>query len=68
MKVYIIIGTKLVQNINFIYGVYSNKELAKRVVDGLNDIENYEETIYNIQSYEVIENEPDYFANSTVDY
>ena len=57
MKVYIIIQKNLKESPTNIYGVYSNKKNAKRVVDRLNSQNAYDpdymEYDYVLESYEV---------------
>ena len=57
MKVYIILQKNLKESLMNIYGVYSNKKNAKRVVDRLNSQNAYDpdymEYDYVLESYEV---------------
>ena len=57
MKVYIILQKNLKEGLTNIYGVYSNKKNAKRVVDRLNSQNAYDpdymEYDYVLESYEV---------------
>ena len=57
MKVYIILQKNLKESLTNIYGVYSNKKNAKRVVDRLNSQNAYDpdymEYDYVLESYEV---------------
>ena len=57
MKVYVILQKNLKESLTNIYGVYSNKKNAKRVVDRLNSQNAYDpdymEYDYVIESYEV---------------
>ena len=57
MKVYIILQKNLKESLTNIYGVYSNKKNAKRIVDRLNSQNAYDpdymEYDYVLESYEV---------------
>lgn len=57
MKVYVILQKNLKESLTNIYGVYSNKKNAKRVVDRLNSQNAYDpdymEYDYVLESYEV---------------
>lgn len=57
MKVYVILQKNLKESLTNIYGVYSNKKNAKRVVDRLNSQNAYDpdymEYDYILESYEV---------------
>ena len=57
MKVYVILQKNLKESLMNIYGVYSNKKNAKRVVDRLNSQNAYDpdfmEYDYVLESYEV---------------
>lgn len=57
MKVYIILQKNLKENSTNIYGVYSKKENAKRIVDRLNSQNAYDlddmDYNYILESYEV---------------
>lgn len=57
MKVYVILQKNLKESLTNIYGVYSNKKNAKRVVDSLNSQNAYDpdymEYDYVLESYEV---------------
>ena len=57
MKVYIILQKNLKESITNIYGVYSNKKNAKRIVDRLNSQNAYDpddmDYNYILESYEV---------------
>lgn len=57
MKVYVILQKNLKESLMNIYGVYSNKKNAKRVVDRLNSQNAYDpdfmEYDYILESYEV---------------
>ena len=57
MKVYIILQKNLKESLTNIYGVYSKKENAKRIVDRLNSQNAYDpddmDYNYILESYEV---------------
>ena len=57
MKVYVILQKNLKENSTNIYGVYSKKENAKRIVDRLNSQNAYDpddmDYNYILESYEV---------------
>ena len=57
MKVYVILQKNLKESLTNIYGVYSNKKNAKRIVDRLNSQNAYDpdymEYDYVLESYEV---------------
>ena len=57
MKVYVILQKNLKESLTNIYGVYSNKKNAKRIVDSLNSQNAYDpdymEYDYVLESYEV---------------
>ena len=57
MKIYIILQKNLKENSTNIYGVYSKKENAKRIVDRLNSQNAYDpddmDYNYILESYEV---------------